>query len=345
MGYLNKRFVKKLDISRVKKYCEKLEMVEGNIKNQADSIRVSCVQRSIRPVKRVEQFIDIIYGLVKEAVEDGAELIAFPEYNFFDLFGIIPGFKLINNYLSNHNDKSDDGKDSGNDSLIFNIFSSIAESVEKCMLEIFSALAKGYGVHIYTGSYIVKKCEALYNAGSVFAPDGKCIGTQKKIHLTSEEVQMGLSSCDTLDTFTINNIKVAFPICMDATYFETFKVARKLGVDVVVLPIANNEEYSLWRSLRGIWPRVQESYIYGVKPSLNGWIAGMHFTGKAGIFAPIELTLEKNGAIDIASHFEGDYVITQTLDMKKLYKARKEAQYYGDTNNDFEKGFESIYSR
>lgn len=133
--------------------------------------------------------------------------------------------------------------------------------------------------------------------------------------------------------------KVVFPVCMDATYFETFIMAAQKGAEIVILPIANMEEYNLWRALRGIWARVQESYVYGAKASLNGWIGGIHFTGKAGIFAPIDITENEDGIIAISPHYEGDCITTAYLDIQKLYETRKKAEYYGDVNKEFERDY------
>jgi len=132
---------------------------------------------------------------------------------------------------------------------------------------------------------------------------------------------------------------VVCPICMDATYFETFRIAREIGADMVILPIANLEEYSTWKTLRGIWPRVQESYLYGIKSSLNGWIAGMHFTGKAGIFAPLLMTEKKDGVLSLSPSYEGNHLVTANINIKKLYEAREKAEYQEDRNPKFEEKY------
>ena len=139
-----------------------------------------------------------------------------------------------------------------------------------------------------------------------------------------------------MEAYSLPLGKVVCPICMDATYFETFRIAREMGADIVILPIANLEEYSTWKALRGIWSRVQESYLYGLKSSLNGWIAGMHFTGKAGIFAPLSMTEKKDGVLSLSPSYEGNHLITANLNLKKLYEAREKAEYHEDKNAEFE---------
>jgi hypothetical protein len=102
----------------------------------------------------------------------------------------------------------------------------------------------------------------------------------------------------------------------------------------------------MWKALRGIWPRVQESYVYGLKASLNGWVAGMHFTGKAGIFAPLSITPNKDGVVALSPHHEGNFLITGGINIKRLYEARNRAEYHGDKNPEFERGYlEKAYFR
>jgi len=345
-AYLEKRFRKKLDPERIRGYCASLPM-DGTGAKIADNktLTVSCVQRRINPVKRVARYIDMLHGFIQEAAEQNAELVVFPEYNFFDLLGLIPGFGLIDRYLNKAASKKDgnDPAGEGGDSMIAAIFGAVAGPVKNCLHTAVSALAEGFGVHIYTGSYLTKEREQLYSEGALFGPDGRLIGTQRKLHLTDAEERMGYRRGHELLAYTVNGIKIAIPICMDATYFETFRLARRLGADVVVIPIANNEEYTCWRALRGIWPRVQESYVYGAKASLNGWIAGMHFTGRAGVFGPMEMTEKRDGVFAVAPHYEGDCVITHTLDIEELRGVRDEAQYFGDGNTQFEAHYTEIY--
>jgi len=343
---LEKWFSKKVSLKRIEKYMMKLPMQKSKSLEAAvpSKLTVSCIQRQIRPVGSIERFIDILYSLVVQAVRDKSRLVVFPEYNFFDLFGLIPGFRLINGYLDRNTGRAtgsrqDHSHTEGGNSFLFKIFRGIAVPVEKGLRKIISLMAEGFGIYIYTGSYILKEKEMLYNAGALYGPDGECIGTQKKIHLTGFEADIGLGRGTGIEVCTLPFGRVSFPVCMDATYFETFRIAREKGADIIILPIANMEEYSLWRSLRGIWPRVQESYVYGLKASLNGWIAGMHFTGRAGIFGPLAVTPEENGVVAVSPHFEGDYVVTGDIDIGRLYEERAVAQYHGDKNPEFEREY------
>src|SRR5690625_7837205 len=128
---------------------------------------------------------------------------------------------------------------------------------------------------------------------------------------------------------------------MDATYFKTFHLVRKKGANIVIIPIANNEPYHQWKALRGIWPRVQEAYVYGLKSALTGSIAGLQFTGKAGIFAPVEMTDNKDGVIAITEKYVRNDIVIADLDVDKLINVRKNDPYQNDVNPIFEHNYYS----
>jgi len=346
---IEKWFNKKISLDRIEKYCKQLKIKRRILSEDIDpdDIRVSCVERQIYPVNCIEKYIDMLCDFVDQAVKDNSHMIIFPEDNFFDLFGLIPGFSFLNQTLNKKaiknkdevKDREEESDLKGNNYFLITILKEFAKLVEAGMRRIVSLLAKEYGIYIYTGSYILKEKGAIYNAGSLFGPDGNLIGTQKKMHLTDFEVKLGIKRGNKMEAYSLPFGKAVCPICMDANYFETFRIAREIGADMVILPIANLEEYSTWKALRGIWPRVQESYLYGLKSSLNGWIVGMHFTGKAGIFAPLSMTEKKDGVLSLSPSYEGNHLITANLNLKKLYEAREKAEYHEDKNTEFEKNF------
>jgi predicted amidohydrolase len=344
---IEKWFERKISLERIERYYKQLRIEKRRFLEDIDleDIRVSCVQRQIHPVKSIEEYIDMLCGFVDQAVKEGSHLIIFPEYNFFDLFGLIPGFNFLNQMLNKkaikvkEKEKEKESHLKGSNHFLTTILKGVAKPIEAGIKRIIARLAKGYGIYIYTGSYILKEKEAIYNAGSLFGSNGNLIGTQKKIHLTDFEVKLGIKRGNKMEVYSLPFGKVVCPICMDATYFETFRIAREIGADIVILPIANLEEYTVWKALRGIWPRVQESYLYGLKSSLNGWMAGMHFTGKAGVFAPLLMTEGKDGILSLSSSDEGNHLITANLSLKRLYEAREKAEYQEDKNVEFEEKY------
>jgi len=346
---IEKWFNKKISLERIEKYCKQLRIKKRKVSEDInlENIRVSCVQRQIHPVKSIEEYMDMLCGFIGQAAKNNSHLIIFPEYIFFDLFGLIPGFHCLNQILNKkaikvkdeEKDREEESHLKRNNHFLTTVFKGVAKPIEAGIKRIVSLLAKEYGIYIYSGSYILKEKDEIYNAGSLFGPEGNLIGTQKKMHLTDFEVKLGIKRASKMEVYSLPFGKVVCPICMDATYFETFRIAREIGADMVILPIANLEEYSVWKALRGIWPRVQESYLYGLKSSLNGWIAGMHFTGKAGIFAPLLMTEKKDGVLFLSPSYEGNHLITANINIKRLYQAREKAEYQEDKNTEFEEKY------
>jgi predicted amidohydrolase len=338
-------FQTRMSLKKVKNYLSKVDEAKNQKKN-SDTVRISCVQRAIKITTSFEEYAERIKAFVEEAAVRESDVVVFPEYNFFDLFGLIPGFKKVNDLLNSSLEKKREASESkgGGEGILRYLFREISVPYQKSYEELMKGLAKKYGIYIYTGSYIISENGRLYNGGSLVSREGEILGRQKKIHLTDFEEKIGFYREKELKVFSLDIGKVACPVCMDATYFETFRMAYEMGADIVLLPIANNEEYNFWRALRGIWPRVQESYVYGAKASLNGWIGGIHFTGRAGIFAPIDMTENEDGVLAVSPYYEGDFLVTTDLDVAKLHDAREKAEYFGDRNETFEKGYyEKVY--
>ncbi|WP_207670912.1 nitrilase-related carbon-nitrogen hydrolase [Caloramator sp. E03] len=339
-------FNHKLNIKRINKHLNKSHIREKA--NKFDGIRAGCVQREIKIVKSIEEYADMLHRFIKEGSEKGCDIIVFPEYNFLDLVGIFPFFDKINKSFNkkDSNENENTAINNKDNELIYSILLSASEPIQRAIEYILSFYAKMYSVYIYSGSYLLREGDYLYNCGTLISRNGEILGRQKKLHLTDYEEKIGLKKGDELLAFDLDIGRVACPICMDATYFETFKIARNLGCNIIILPIANNEKYNTYRALRGIWSRVQESFVYGFKSSLNGEVLGIKFTGKSGIFAPISLTERKDGIVSISKNYYGNSLVVADIDIKRLEFERERAQYFGDTNEIFEKDYYSkTYNR
>lgn len=319
------------------------EPCAGSAGCRRKSFRAAAVQRRLKPIRSIRQYSAVMEGFVKQAAEKGCDLIAFPEYNFLDLLGVIPGFNLVNSRLNKNPAVHGEGGSHNSLSKLYPLLYCVSGYFRQAVEKVMSRLAAKYKIYVYTGSYFIKAEGGLYNGGAIISREGEIIGRQLKLHLTDFEEKLGIKRGDEFKAFDLDIGRLAFPVCMDATYYEVFNIARSRGCDAVVLPIANNEEYVLHRALRGIWPRVQESYVYGIKAALCGWLCGMHFTGKAGIFAPAGMTPEKDGVVAISEQPDGDSLVVGDIDLEALYKARRDDEYWGDCNPDFEKAYYKKY--
>ncbi len=287
-------------------------------------LRVAALQVKLEPCQNPMVFADLILRRVKEASDAGARLVAFPEYLNLLLLGMLPGFAQMEREFSAESDvdcTADRQAGEGQISLP-DIFRFMTPAVLPLVFTLFSLVAAAYRLYLMAGSYTVDDNGSLVNRAYLFGPQGELLGFQDKVHLLPVEEKWGLRRGKGFDTFETEAGRLAVPVCMDATFYESFRILEYRGVEIVILPIANLEAYNYWLALRGIWPRVQESPLYGVKSALVGSIAGLTFTGRAGIFAPLELTPNRDGVIAEVDQFDREAMALADLDLHALNELR-----------------------
>lgn len=328
---------------RIKKYIETKQINWSHNLDDIDrkQIRVCAVQQEIQLIKNYRQYVDRMYGFIHQSVEEGGQLIVFPEYSGALILGMLPLVETILKKMT----KQDGGSIDKDEDVAIDIVETLS-ILTPFLLDIFettfSELALHFGVYIMPGSIMIVDGDSAYNRSYLFGPDGRVVGKQDKLHLVMLEKDIGLSMGEDLSVFDTPIGKLAFPVCMDATYFETFKIAKDKGADIVIIPIANMEEYNYYFALRGIWPRVQESGVYGIKSALVGELYGIEFTGKAGIFAPLLLTPNSDGVLKEAKSYDRDEIVVCDIDLDLI--ERYNDPYFSDENREFfNRYYPSIY--
>lgn len=315
---------------------QKIEAVSPFSSVRLDQVRVAVTQTPLTLVTDPLDWVELIYRQTAEAVRAGAQLVVFPENITLPLLGLIPGVKKMAGGAAigssgSGGSGSPDTEAPGLDlARIFRVFGAGVEALYRYTM---SSLAARFQVYLLGGSRLVPDHTGrVLNVASFFGPQGQLIGSQAKAHLLPLEAGWGLCRGTELQVFKTPLGNIAFPVCMDATYFETFRILAHLGADLVIIPIANPEEYNQWKALRGIWPRVQESYVYGIKSALVGKnFFGMSFTGKAGIFAPLELH-PPDGVLALGENPHREELLIADLNIEQLRATRTARPYGGDLN-------------
>ena len=284
-------------------------------------VRAAAVQLEWRLCETAEEFVDLAYDNVRAAVGEGAELVAFPEDTASLLVGVMPGLGPMLRSLT----VDEAMRQIGDDVQVADLFRVLGRATRRIYETTFATLAKGYGVHIAAGSAMLPlPDQRVLNIGHLFAPDGRIL-RQAKCHLMPLEEEWGLTAGEDLEVYDTAIGRIGLPVCMDATFFETFRILRQLGAEIVVLPMADPEyPYSPWKALRGIWPRVQESQVFGVQAALVGEALGMRLTGHAGIYAPLALTEQGDGRLAVSDRPDGDALVLADLDVAALRRLREE---------------------
>ncbi|MFZ3171591.1 MAG: nitrilase-related carbon-nitrogen hydrolase [Carboxydocellales bacterium] len=307
---------------------------------QGGVVRAATIQSRLALVQDVREYVDKMYQHTEDAVRQGAQLVVFPEDNAAHLLGLLPVISklptesTLDQALATLRD---------NPISIGEIFAYLTPVTKQVYFTLFQTLAKSFGVHIMGGSILISNevwdkgssrapQQQVVNAAYLFAPTGQLVGRQLKAHLLPVEAEWGIScGCD-LQVFDTPLGNLAFPVCMDATYFETFRILAHRGADIVLVPTANPAKYNFWKALRGTWPRVQETPVYGVTSTLIGEVLGIELSGRAAIYAPFELTPKGDGVLAQAPDPYQEAVVVANLDLSALQQYRQESQLWQRLN-------------
>lgn len=305
-------------------------------------IKAAALQLELKLFKNPLDYVDNMHRRVREAAETGAQLVVFPEMNNLQLLGMLPGIEQAGAAAAPG--AGDEEKNSGPKITLADVIFYAGPVMAPLIHTTFSTLAAAYGLYLTAGSFLLPDGGKLVNRALLFDPEGKLIGVQDKVHCTQLEKEWGLTRGSGFSLFETALGKMAMPVCMDATYFETFRILEQKGAEIVIIPIANPEPYNYWMALRGIWSRVQESPVYGIKSALVGRLFSFEFTGRAGIFAPLELTPDGSGVLAEVESPETEGMAVAELDLESLAKLRADHPWRDSNEALYRLYFPNVYA-
>ncbi|MGQ9683248.1 MAG: nitrilase-related carbon-nitrogen hydrolase [Anaerolineae bacterium] len=298
-------------------------MVEGALR-----VCVGVVQFSLELVADEQAYARRAHRRVAEAVGRGAGLVVFPEYTSLPLLGLLPGTRALAGALQRWAAKEaanpGTGKRADQLALMALVLRLAAPMARDVYMDTFSTLAKRFELLLLAGSIIeLDRQGRLCNVAYLFGPDGRVLARQVKTHLMPVEVAMGYGVGTEIAVVNTRAGRLAFPVCMDHTYFETARIAALRGADLLIDPAANNEYYNAHYQARGVWARVQEVHTYGVLCCGVGRVGSLVFEGRSGVYAPLELTPAGDGVVAAAANHESEDVVVAEIDYGALYRFRE----------------------
>lgn len=290
-----------------------------------DRLRLGVAQTRLRLAASPEEYASHMADLVAQAVDGGAQLVVFPEYITLPLLGLLPG--VMDLAQSRISLKEGLQRLAGRTEISpGDLFRAVGPAAWRLYVATFSALAAGFQVHILAGSAIVPdRTGRLWNVACLFGPDGRLIGQQAKAHLVADEENWGFARANRLAVFVTPLGKIASPVCMDHTYWETTRIVTQLGAEIIIDPSFDFDPagYSWYKQSRGIWGRMQESPAYGVHCFLVGDLLDYHARGYSLVCAPLALTPAGDGILARAHTNDQEEVLLADIDLAALrrYKA------------------------
>jgi predicted amidohydrolase len=281
-----------------------------------DRVKVGLAQMRMELAASAADYAEHAYRLTRDAVERSAQFVVFPEYAGASLLGLLPGVQAL---ASGRSMQEAIGELTGGaQASVGDVFRAVAPAARKIHLDTFSTLARKFNIHLMAGSIVLPESDGkLYSHAHLFASDGRLIGAQRKLHLfTSEEGW--LTPGDELHVFDLPFGRVAMPICMDYTFWETTRLAYLLGAEILIDSAADDAGDNEWLAARGVRMRVRESPCYGLHVFIVTDLFGLHWRGRSSVYAPGQRALAR------AESDDQEQVVVCELDMAALRAFRAE---------------------
>jgi predicted amidohydrolase len=281
-----------------------------------DRVGAAAVQMHSELVDDGAQFALKCYALARQAVEGGAALIVFPEYAWLPLLGLLPAARaLIENGFTLERVLQEPAM---SESSAPRIFQTLAPAIKSILETTGRELASRFGAYIMIGTGIaLNSAGQMFNTAYLFGADGALIGTQAKLHPTAREMSW-MTPGEDLNIFTLPFAKLAMPVCMDYSFWETTRIAALRGVDILLGFSAEENANEFHLAMRGIASRVQESYAYGIQACGIANFAGLNFCGPSYIVASIGMRRDTTTFLARTRTPNVEEVITAELDLARL---------------------------
>ena len=247
---------------------------------QGRRLRAAALQVEIKLFKEPLDYAAEAHRRIREAAAAGAHLVAFPEDNNLSLLGMLPGVEAMGEAATG--DKPAATPAAGAPEISVADVIRYAGPVMAPFLEtLYSTLAAAYGLYIMAGSFLLPDGERVVNRSFLYGPDGGLIGRQDKVHLMPIEAEWGISAGKEFNLFETPAGRMAAPVCMDATYYETFRILELQAARRIIIAVSYTHLDVYKRQARDLAARSGMSRLRDQKCS-GGEPAGVFIYGTGG---------------------------------------------------------------
>jgi predicted amidohydrolase len=234
---------------------------------------------------------------MEQAQVQGANIVVFPEYVTLELTD------LWRSKLG-----------------VASAFRRVSEQFHGKYLELFSKLAKQFGVFIVAGSTLENEGRKYYNTCFFFTPWGR-VAKHRKLHLHPVDKAMGVNAAgNSLQVLSIERFKVGILTCYDIVFPEVARILVLKGAQVIFVPLAAPSEVAFLDLRTCGEARTIENQVLIVQSCLVGRMPGLgelEFYGKSSILYPGKKRALSDGKLN------EEILVTADVDLRRLNKAKK----------------------
>lgn len=278
-----------------------------------DMVRVSTAHVTPRLYTRLEDYVDDMESYVRDAADSGAHLVVFPELCGLTPLLLMPG---CSGYLKEIRDRWDPLEPLGAEALKI-VLEETAQLALDASCTLFSQLAGRFGLYICMGSIPLPADHEFTCRSFLFGPDGKIVLEQEKLYPSPWEKALGVRAGTFVETADTLLGRVAILMGDDARFYEPFKIAKQMGVQIALCPSLSINRPPAYQKAAALM-RVQENAMIAVQSSFEGNLCGIKFTGSSGIYCPYDLSRTRDGIMAQSFSDSGQRTLTVRLDLPRL---------------------------
>ncbi|MFC5650213.1 nitrilase-related carbon-nitrogen hydrolase [Paenibacillus solisilvae] len=264
-------------------------------------LNAAAVQYGLADIDSEEQFWTGITFKARQAVEQGVDLIVFPEYMTAHLLSLKPTM-------------------SHEDACIY------LDHITGAYIDFFERFSRELNLMILAGTHICRENEGFVNKAFLFFPDGRMV-TQNKLHLTPEERnRWSLIEGDRLDVFETDWGKMAILTCYDIEFPELARSAAVNGAELILCPSYTDTAYGYHRVRHCCQARAIENQLFVILSGIVGSLTERrpqidHGYCQAGLFTPCDFPFNPEGFIQIGET-NHDGVVIGSIEFAQLQQNR-----------------------
>ena len=270
------------------------------------SLRVAAIQLAFAYASTPQEFFDRVSAPIERAAQEGAQIVALPNYTGLMLLGIAVPVEQEALLLG------EIARERGYPTVAAMLLE-VAPTMQQFYLHLFSSLAARLKIFLAPGTVIERSDARLFNAAYLFAPDGSIVGAQRQTHRAAREIAWGLSQGDELRVFDIDSARIGFVVGTDIEYPEVSRILALQNANLLIHPVA----YPVWHGqyfLLDLWREVQANQVFG----LQACAIGAEFKGKSAVYAPVEMTDAHRGWLAQAERADAEEIVSADLDFDAL---------------------------
>jgi predicted amidohydrolase len=205
----------------------------------------------------------------------------------------------------------------------FDRYMSESETLEGETVSRLSAMAKKYSTYIFSGSFIEREGDKLYNSAVLLDPQGDICGSYRKIHLfgLGSDERKVLSAGDKISVIDTKFGKIGLSICYDLRFPELHRRMSAQGAEIILSCAAwgypRVENWLILNRARAI-----ENQCYYLTCGCAGTSFGKSYIGRSQAIDPW-------GNV-VASAGEQETILKFEINPKQVANARQQLSFLRD---------------